>query len=114
MNKEQALIISACWFFRQQSMIENYGGYLGGIARINDHIIMFFNGNGEKYSGPDVEIVTIDNLLPAAEEDVKEHMEFWEIEEPLADIEDYGINIGLLADGLLKATPEEPWAYKML
>ena len=66
-TRDQAERIAFGWIRQQENALDIYGGYPGELYVVRDMLVWFINSNGEKYDGPSVDIMTIDDALAKAE-----------------------------------------------
>ncbi len=67
-TKDQAERIAYSWLREQEVAIDCHGGYPGELYVVRDMLVSFINCNGQKYDGPSVKIMTVEQALADAEE----------------------------------------------
>lgn len=71
-TKDQAERIAYSWLREQENAIDCYGGYPGELYVVRDMLVSFINSNGQKYDGPYVKIMTVEEALADAEERISD------------------------------------------
>ena len=102
-TKDQAERIAYSWIREQENALECYGGWPGELYVVRDMLVSFINCNGEKYDGPSVNILTVDQALSDAEERIESDNE---IDDGCGDISQYeafGESVQSLAKYLMTA-----------
>jgi len=67
-TKDQAQRIAYFWIRKQENALDCYGGYPGELYVVRDMLVSFINCNGEKYDGPSVSILTVEQALDEAKD----------------------------------------------